>query len=765
MTVAANYADVLDQLRDAGLIVPDLIVGKLQRCKVEGDRERRGWYSLHDVVTSGGATLLFGSFGVWRGADNGVRKIELRKTELTPEQRSAMKARAREDRARIERERAAEAKRATNRARAVWLRCSPTGESEYLARKGVAAHGVRFSPSGALVIPLLDTLANVHGLQVVRTRKAAKNAHRPEKEFFPAGLATKGHFFLIGTPAPMGVLLVAEGYATAASLHEATLLPVAVAFYANNIAPVAVALRKRYKSRILICADDDAFTEGNPGVTYGSAAAAEVGGAWTRPAFADEAARREAFEKRHLKFTDYNDLHAIDGLHVVRDQIERKLAALDWKPVQAAKTAQDAALKPIHTPDELLRRYTLVYGMKGAHFDSEERCLIADSDVRNICVHKEVWRAFCESPERRIVRADAVGFDPGETDPMITCNLWAGWPNKPERGECSKLLELLQHMCGGDRSERGLYRWVLNWIACPIQHPGAKMKTALVLHGPQGTGKNLFFEAIMAIYGRYAGIIDQHALEDKFNDWASRKLFLIADEVVARSDLFHVKNRLKSFITGQWIRINPKGMPAYEEKNHVNIVFLSNESMPVALDEDDRRHAVIFTPDKREPEFYRAVAEEIAAGGVAALHDYLLGLDLGDFDEATPPPKTEAKADLIDDGLDTITRFYYALRDGDVGTVPFIAALSDELYKVYKCWCARCGLRPASQPKMLGQLKRKHRVPSARKYYQLQGDLSRSARSFVMLAQAPVGESESEWLGRCVVAFERATADYTEAAA
>jgi hypothetical protein len=86
---------------------------------------------------------------------------------------------------------------------------------------------------------------------------------------------------------------------------------------------------------------------------------------------------------------------------------------------------------------------------------------------------------------------------------------------------------------------------VLKWIAYPIQHPGAKMKTTLVVHGPQGTGKNLFFEALMSIYGEYGDVLDQSALEDKFNDWASRKLFMIADEVVARSDVYHIKNKLK----------------------------------------------------------------------------------------------------------------------------------------------------------------------------------------------------------------------------
>jgi putative DNA primase/helicase len=52
------------------------------------------------------------------------------------------------------------------------------------------------------------------------------------------------------------------------------------------------------------------------------------------------------------------------------------------------------------------------------------------------------------------------------------------------------------------------------------------------------------------------------------------------------------------------------------------------------------------------------VIEEIRNGGVAALHDYLLHLDLGDFSAAAKPPLTAAKTELIGLGLDSPMRFY-----------------------------------------------------------------------------------------------------------
>ena len=63
---------------------------------------------------------------------------------------------------------------------------------------------------------------------------------------------------------------MAEGFATAATVHEATGSAVAVAFNANNLKPVAIALRAKFPSlEMVICADDDHLTEGNPGITKG----------------------------------------------------------------------------------------------------------------------------------------------------------------------------------------------------------------------------------------------------------------------------------------------------------------------------------------------------------------------------------------------------------------------------------------------------------------------------------------------------------------
>lgn len=802
--MATNYADVLSQLTGIGLQVSKLEVGRMVRCRVEDDREKRGWYILHEITLSGGDKVLVGSFGIWHGAEANAQKIELNKIELTGEQKAAIRKRIADDKRRADNEQKRRAEKAALQADKTWRHLLTDGDSGYLHIKGINAHGIRFTAKGAIAVPMLDTSGRIHGLQFIldkakQKEQIEKNGGR-DKQFWPAGVVKIAHFHLIGSPT--NILLIAEGYATAASLHEATGFAVAVAFDAGNLQSVAQALKKRYPMvHILICSDDDAYArcancqkpvnvnisatcpeckephkKRNAGAEYAELAALSVGGRVIAPRFADPAARFDYYCRNQGKLTDFNDLHLTDGLHSVRTQVESALLQFGWSvgaKTQDAKKqggGESTGLQPIDTTDELLERFSLVYGKSGTVFDHKEHQLLALSDMRDACMSRETHRRWQESPLRNIVRADNVGFDPGQQDTRITCNLWGGWPTKPQAGNCDAILGLLYHMCSGEDNAIDTAKWVIKWIAYPMQHPGAKMRSTLVVHGPQGTGKNLFFEVILAIYGRYGRIIDQAAIEDKFNDCFSAKLFMIADEVVARSDLYHVKNKLKSFITGEFIRINPKNMASYEERNHVNIVFLSNERMPVVIEEDDRRHCVIWTPPKKNADYYKTVADEINNGGIEALHDWLINADLGDFNEHTKPPMTMAKEELLALSKDNVLRFYedwingefnenyavdkdgYQIKGLEIIDSSKIPALSTDIYELYKSWCANQGVRPSPMNKFIDHIAKRPGTVKKFKRYIINGKESASARSFIYppnCLEVPSGEEDKEkmWLG------------------
>jgi len=102
----------------------------------------------------------------------------------------------------------------------------------------------------------------------------------PDKKGLYQGRRT-GLFYTIGHIEKGPVLCVCEGFATGAGIHEATGLPVAVAFNDGNLKPVAEALRRKWPDLpIVLCADNDLDTEGkgNPGVTQAKKAEKATGG-------------------------------------------------------------------------------------------------------------------------------------------------------------------------------------------------------------------------------------------------------------------------------------------------------------------------------------------------------------------------------------------------------------------------------------------------------------------------------------------------------
>ena len=120
-----------------------------------------------------------------------------------------------------------------------------------------------------------------------------------------------------------GEILLAEGYATGATLHMATDKPVAVAFDAGNLEPVAKKLREQFpNAAITICADNDhqhtrKTPEGtelwNKGVALAQDAAQAVGGKVVAPIFNEE--------ERVRGLTDFNDLHQSRGIEEVKMQV------------------------------------------------------------------------------------------------------------------------------------------------------------------------------------------------------------------------------------------------------------------------------------------------------------------------------------------------------------------------------------------------------------------------------------------------------------
>ncbi|WP_153161398.1 DUF927 domain-containing protein [Zoogloea sp. 1C4] len=345
-----DTTSILAQFRTAaearGLRLPDRIDadGKLHRCELANGPKGKndGAYLLHlDGIPAGG----FQNFRDGLDWENWRADIG---RQLTPEEEAA--ARARTEAQRAEREAEAKAKRdkARRKANAIWNSAKPAPDDHpYLERKGVPSFGLRVGTwpkwddhlqdwrriPNALLVPMRSPSGTLHSLQAIHAEKVDGR----DKDFLPGG-EKAGKFHLIGEPAEGLPLCVAEGYATAASIHQATGWPVAVAFDAGSLEPVARALRDAHPgARFIICADDDHQTAGNPGRTKADAAARAVGGVVAVPEFGPD---------RPERATDFNDLHALAGLDAVRAILEAAAASI---PAPQAHETPNAA--PIPAPE------------------------------------------------------------------------------------------------------------------------------------------------------------------------------------------------------------------------------------------------------------------------------------------------------------------------------------------------------------------------------------------------------------------------------
>lgn len=342
----------------------------------------------------------------------------------------------------------------------------------------------------------------------------------------------------------------------------------------------------------------------------------------------------------------------------------------------------------------LHRDFAYQYGSEIA-WDCERKAPIRISHLRHTFGHDAV-KMWMASEKRRVVFEDQVVFDPAEACPPGWVNLFKGWGVEPAPGDTRPFHEVLEHLCGGDE---GIRDYVLNWYAWPLQHRGAKMTTAIVMHGAEGTGKNLVNEVVASIHGKHGKVVGQRELESQWNDWLSGCTFVIGDEVVSRQEMRHHKGVLKALITSASVNIATKFMNLRSERNCMNMVFLSNEVEPLKLDPSDRRYLVIWTQARGDPAMYARFVAWRDAGGAAALYDELLKRDLTGWRWHEPPPRTRAKDDLIELGRLSPERFWREWRAHEIAGLPHHSCSSDQAYRAYKRWCSSEGERwPMSKP-------------------------------------------------------------------
>ena len=253
--------------------------------------------------------------------------------------------------------------------------------------------------------------------------------------------------------------------------------------------------------------------------------------------------------------------------------------------------------------------------------------------------------------------ASRITFQPGK--PKITeegeYNQWEGWGVQPKKGNVKPFLDLVRFIFKDMEPE--LMEWFLDWCAYPIQNPGSKMFTCVVVWGvEEGTGKSLIGYTLGQIYGKGFKETPDDDLEGGYTAWAENKQFVMGDEITGQDNRAFA-NKLKRFITQRSMTINIKFVPQYEVPDCINYYFTSNHADAFFMSDKDRRNFVVEVQGDPLPEdFYETYDQWLWGDGPAHLMQWLQERQISKrFNPSGKAPYSAAKERMIKAGKGELT--------------------------------------------------------------------------------------------------------------
>lgn len=216
-------------------------------------------------------------------------------------------------------------------------------------------------------------------------------------------------------------------------------------------------------------------------------------------------------------------------------------------------------------------------------------------------------------------------------------NIWTGFYVAAAKGDCSLLLDhIRENVCGGDQK---VYDYLIGWMARGVQLRDGPGEVAVVMRGRRGVGKGFLARTYGSLFGQhFLHIANAEHLVGHFNAHLQECFFLFADECFFAGDRRH-EGILKTLITEPTLTIEPKGVNSFQVKNYIHMMMASNERFVVPAGEDERRFLVLDVAAGRiqDAEYFGAIKAQMDAGGLGAFLQFLMAIDLSNFDVRKVP--------------------------------------------------------------------------------------------------------------------------------
>lgn len=255
-------------------------------------------------------------------------------------------------------------------------------------------------------------------------------------------------------------------------------------------------------------------------------------------------------------------------------------------------------------------------------------------------------------------------------------NIWKGWGCEPDQGDIAPFYMLLNFLFKDDPKFK---EWFLMWLAYPLQNPGAKLYTAVLLTSlTHGMGKSFVGYIMGKIYGVNFKEISHDDVESAQNHWAVCKQFIMADDVTG-SDKRKEGDRRNALLTRKSLTVNIKYSPQYDVLDCINYLYTSNHPDAMFVNDKDRRMAIHeIIGDAMTDAQYKTIENWMEAGGPSALFYHLQNeIDCSKFNPHSKAIGSKAKTDMVTLGRSDIDTFVYSILEDPDNVLSFKGIRAD----------------------------------------------------------------------------------------
>lgn len=282
--------------------------------------------------------------------------------------------------------------------------------------------------------------------------------------------------------------------------------------------------------------------------------------------------------------------------------------------------------------------------------DAEESEEVEDSGEQNETSCVSLATVFMNARTKKLLRryrsCVCIPYTTNNPVPEDTFNTFCGFPIKAYKSakkidfvKSALWTHVYSQLCAGDTVN---FKFVEAWIAQMVQQPDQVPGTCIVFSSAQGNGKDLFGKFISKLVGtQHSAIYDNPDMFfSNFNSDMSGVLFTVLNEVSDKGAAHAKHNQLKSFITREEAKIEPKGKDKYKASLYSRYMLFTNNHNPVFVENSDRRFAMFKSKNDhaQNEQYFKTIVNEINDNDfLYAAYDYFATLNIQNVNLRTAP--------------------------------------------------------------------------------------------------------------------------------